>query len=810
MKNHLRMALIYCMGQCLFACRQSPSQEILTYSTSALQKPVEILVDRWGVPHIYAENEHDLFFSQGYYAAKDRLFQFEIWRRQATGTVAEILGPRELKRDIGTRLFQFRGDMEEEMKHYHPNGVEIISAYVEGVNAYIQESMKTPEDLPLEFQLLGIQPQPWTPEIVISRHQGLLGNIQQELDVGRAVAILGADKVKQLLWFHPGDPALQLDSPIYQPLLFEDILELYNAYRKPIRFQPEDLVDPRMQSAPLAELGVEPSVDFLNGEVLHDDRTAIGSNNWLISGEKTKNGHPIMANDPHRTLAAPSLRYISHLSAPGWNVIGGGEPEIPGISIGHNEVGAWGLTVFRTDAEDLYVYQLHPQDPNKYKYKGKWEKMTLIRDTIAVKGGEMQYVTHKYTRHGPVVYEDPDLQAACAVRCGWLEIGGSPYLASLRMDQATDFESFREACNYSHIPGENMIWADTTGKLGWQAVGIAPIRNNFSGMVPVPGDGRYEWEGYLEIKERPHLEDMPEGFFSTANQHVTPSDYPHTNALGFSWSDPFRGDRLKEVLSSRENWNLKASAALQTDYYAIPARILIPMIQDVELEGELEGKAYELLQTWDYVLDRDDKAAALYVGFEKALNTHISDKLIPKEARAYIPYLQLSRVIECLQDPDAFEFPGGEAGIQEVLQKSFSAAVAETEQRLGDNIDNWVYGQLDYKHVVIKHPLTLAVNDSLKKLLDVGPAPRGGYGQTVGNTSYNDNQTHGATFRVHIDVGDWDASLAANSPGQGGDPNGSHYRDLFDMWVQDQYFPLVYSRSAVERWTVRRIKLVPN
>ena len=809
MKNHLRMALIYFLGLSLFACRQTSPQEVLTRSIPSLQKPVEILIDRWGVPHIYAENEHDLFFGQGYYAARDRLFQFEIWRRQATGTVAEILGPRELKRDIGTRLFQFRGDMEEEMRHYHPNGIEIITAYVDGVNAYIEESLKKPEELPLEFQLLGIEPQPWTPDVVISRHQGLLGNIREELNIGRAIAILGEEKVKQLLWFHPGDPDLKLDSPIYQPLLFEDILELYNAYRKPVRFQAEDLVDPRMRNTTVAYREKEDYVDFLNGEILHNDRMAIGSNNWLISGEKTKNGHPIMANDPHRSLAAPSLRYIAHLTAPGWNVIGGGEPEIPGISIGHNEVGAWGLTVFRTDAEDLYVYQLHPQDPHKYKYQGKWEKMTLIQDTIHVKGGETEYVTHKYTRHGPVVFEDTDLQAACAIRCGWLEVGGSPYLASLRMDQATDFESFRDACNYSHIPGENMIWADTTGKLGWQAVGIAPVRKNFSGMVPVPGDGRYEWEEYLEIKKRPHLEDMPEGFFSTANQHVTPADYPHKDALGFSWSDPFRGDRLTEVLASKDNWDLEASAALQTDYLSIPARILVPMIQDVELQGDLEEQAYELLQTWDYTLDRDDKVAALYVAFENQLNEKLSDKLIPKEAQAYIPYLQLSRLIECLQNPEAFEFPGGAEGIKEVLQQSFSGAVAEMKERFGDNVDNWVYGQLDYKHVLIRHPLTFAVNDSLRKLLDVGPAPRGGYGQTVGNTSSNDNQTHGATFRVHIDVGDWDASLAANSPGQGGDPHGPHYRDLFDMWVQDEYFPLVYSRGAVERWTIQRINLVP-
>ncbi len=236
----------------LLGCKSSAPVDELSLSYPELQEPVEILVDRWGVPHIYAKNDHDLFFAQGYYAARDRLFQFEVWRRQATGTVAEMLGPRELKRDIGTRLFMFRGDMQEELQHYLSNGVQIINAYVEGVNAYIQEALTQPEKLPLAFQLLGIQPQLWTPAVVISRHQGLLGNIRNELDIGRAVSLLGPEKVKQLLWLHPGDPDLALNSKIPEELLFEDILELYEAYRKPVRFQPEDVVDADLRGSSLS------------------------------------------------------------------------------------------------------------------------------------------------------------------------------------------------------------------------------------------------------------------------------------------------------------------------------------------------------------------------------------------------------------------------------------------------------------------------------------------------------------------------------------------------------------------------------
>jgi len=212
-----------------------------TVQIDGLTDKVEVLRDEVGINHIYANNQHDLFFTQGYYAAKDRLFQFEIWRRQATGTVAEILGERELKRDIGTRLFKFRGDMKTEMQHYHPDGEEIITAYTNGVNAYIEEVLQNPELLPVTFKALDILPQKWTPEVVISRHQGLLGNITSELDIGRAVAKLGPEKVKEYYWFHPKEPILDLDPAIDPELLSDDILELYEAYRTSVKFKPEDI-----------------------------------------------------------------------------------------------------------------------------------------------------------------------------------------------------------------------------------------------------------------------------------------------------------------------------------------------------------------------------------------------------------------------------------------------------------------------------------------------------------------------------------------------------------------------------------------
>lgn len=469
-QNLLRFTLFILIGTFLISCNKSGFDNL---SLNGLKEPVEIIRDEWGVNHIYAKNQHDLFFAQGYAAAKDRLFQFEIWRRQATGTVAEILGQREVKRDIGSRLFKFRGDMKQEMNHYHNDGEEIITAYSDGVNAFIDEILKTPEKLPIEFKLLNIKPGKWTPEVVISRHQGLLGNIGVELKTGRAVARLGSEKVKELSSFHPQVPDIYLDPAINKELLFDDILEFYDAFRATVKFEPEDV-----QAEYRVNKKQKISLNMLPADESMDDKLSIGSNNWVVGANKMAEGAAFMTNDPHRTVSVPSLRYMSHLVAPGWNVVGGGEPEIPGISIGHNEYGAWGLTIFGTDSEDLYVYALNPNNLRQYQYQGKWEDMKVIKEIIKVKGKSDVIVDLLYTRHGPVSYVDSQNKKAYAIRCGWLEPGAAPYLASLRMDQAKTWEEFREACSYSHIPSLNMVWADKKGNIGWQVVGYQPIRKN--------------------------------------------------------------------------------------------------------------------------------------------------------------------------------------------------------------------------------------------------------------------------------------------------------------------------------------------
>ncbi|MCB0689507.1 MAG: penicillin acylase family protein, partial [Saprospiraceae bacterium] len=712
-----------------------------------VEDTVQILIDHWGVPHIYAKTEQDLFFAQGFNAARDRLFQFEIWRRQSTGTVAEILGPRELKRDIGTRLFMFRGNMEEELSHYHPKGIMIIKAFVSGVNAYINWVNNHPENLPPEFKLLNIKPQLWTPEVVISRHQGLLGNIEEELDIGRMIHLVGEEKVREVMWFHPFDPVLTMDKKVDGKHLLNDILALYKAYRKPVSFMSEDIG---------YEDEILPSDLDYRRSVLWEEKSNIGSNNWVVSGDRTQSGYPMMANDPHRTLAVPSLRYMAHLVGPGWNVIGGGEPEIPGISIGHNEYGAWGLTVFDTDAEDLYVYKLNPNNPDQYWFRDAWHDMKIIRESIPVKGGKNEEVELKYTLHGPVVFQDDEAHIAYSVKCGWLEPGGSPYLASLRMNQSFDFESFRDACNYSHIPGENMVWADRVGNIGWQAVGIAPIRNNFSGLVPLPGDGSYEWNDYLEIKKKPNAYNPASGMIVTANENLTPLDFPYPEAIGYQWTDPFRGDRIAEFFGKERKLTMMDMMLIQNDHLSIPARTLVPYLQRLSSKNPQVELARKKLLDWNFRMDVESTAASIYNAWETALKQALKEIKVPKEIWPYFGSLQIKKMIDFLTFPDGDFGKKPIAGRDSLLIDCLTDAVQDLQSRLGGDMEHWQYGQPKYKHVMLTHALGNIAGGNLRDQLNVGPLPRGGNGTTVGSTGSSLNQKTGATFKIISDTEDWD------------------------------------------------------
>ena len=773
-----------------------------------LQQPVEILRDRWGIAHIYARNEHDLFLAQGYNAARDRLFQLELWRRRATGTLAEIQGPRALTSDIGSRLLKFRGDMGPELSHYHPRGAEIVGAFVEGINAYITLTEREPARLPIEFRVLGIKPGRWTPEIVVSRHNGLYRNVTQEVEYTLLVQAMGAGPAREILNLHPGSPELKPDASIDLSLISGKVIARYAASRAAIQFRPED-VQAEFRGKPAAFESARSGPALAATDPLALNPEAEGSNNWAIAGSRTFHRGAMLASDPHRSVILPSLRYWVHLVAPGWNVIGAGEPALPGVSAGHNEHGAWGFTIFNIDQEDLYVYETDPANPSRYRYREGWESMRSIPETLTVKGSGQVAVELKYTRHGPVVHEDPTHHRAYVLRAAWLETGAAPYLASLRLDQSTNWAEFREACRYFLLPSENMVWADRDGHIGWQAVGLSPRRANWNGLLPVPGDGRYEWDGFLPVLDLPHEVDPPRGWIASANQDNLPPGYPF--AVGFQWTDPFRFSRIEEVLGSSRRFMMMDSMRLQHDELSIPARSLVPLLRDLKPTGNSQASAIETLLAWDFVMSRDSIPAAIYATWENQLKQSVRELFVPKVAHGLPSARSLSteKLIGWLIAPDGHFGTDPIAGRDALLLGALDRALFELGNRLGPDRSDWKYGQDRLKHVMLKHPLSDAVSAELRARLDLGPLPRGGYNHTVNSTSENDNQTDGASFRIIADTADWDRSVGTNTPGQSGNPDSPHYRDLFEPWANGRYFPVFFSRPKVESVAESKINLMP-
>ena len=417
-------------------------------------------------------------------------------------------------------------------------------------------------------------------------------------------------------------------------------------------------------------------------------------------------------------------------------------------------------------------------------------------------------MTLKYTRHGPVVYEDSARHLAYVVRAAWQEPGGAPYMASLRMDQAKTWEEFRAACNYSNIPGENMVWADAGGNIGWQAVGVAPIRPNSSGLVPVPGDGRYDWAGYLPIIQKPHAYNPPDGYIATANNNLTPETFPFRNAVGWTWADPYRFARIAEVLGSGRRVSMMDMMRLQTDYTSIPARSLVPMLASLASADPATERARQSLVAWNYMLDKSSVPASIYEAWYRALTTSVTNVVVPATARPMSFGVSTHRIVEWLTSPGGDFGRDPLAARDSLLLTSLTSAVAELTKRYGADMSGWAWGQ--YHHAMLRHPMSAALNAEQKARFEVGPWPRGGDGNTVGATGGGETQVSGASFRFIVEANDWDAALGTNAPGQSGDVDSPHYRDLFELWKNDRYFPVKFSRSAVEGVTELRVILTPT
>lgn len=769
-----------------------PRAAARTVKVAGLQQAAEILVDRWGVAHIYAASQDDVFFVQGYNAARDRLFQIDLWRRRGLGRLAEVFGPTYVEQDRASRLFLYRGDMQKEWQAYGPRAQGITERFVAGINAYIDEVTAAPQNLPLEFRRFAYTPEKWQAQDVVRiRSHALTRNLTSE--VARSYLACHADLKTDTLRVMLSPPWETTVPQGLDPCLPRDLLRVFQLATQGVALNKTDL-----SSAPFEASYEAP---------------AEGSNAWVVAPAKSATGRPILASDPHRAYTAPSLRYITHLSAPQLDVIGAGEPALPGISIGHNGHIAFGLTIFSIDQEDLYVYALNPANPGQYQYQGQWEAFTVLRETIAVKGGKPVEAELRFTRHGPVIHTEPGKNRAFAVRSAWFEPGMAPYFGSIHYMYASNFQEFQRAMADWGAPSENQVYADTKGNIGWVVGGRAPIRPNWDGLMPVPGDGRHEWAGFLAGHQLPSSYNPPQGWFASANEMNLPPNYPYRERkLGFEWASSDRYQRLAEVLAKPGKVSIDDSLRLQNDVVSTPARRLLALLGKLQSTDAKAQAALNLLRTWDGTVTAGSGAAALFeVWWSRYLGYVFKETVLSKTGAAIIAFPDTTRLLNAMEKPDTAFGSDATAKRDWVLLTSLNMAWANTEKMLGSDPRQWQWGKLH--HALITHPFAGAVDSTTAAKLNVGPLPTPGSGSTPNQAGYdprNFRQTGGPSFRIVVDVGNWDNSRAINLPGQSGDPDSPHYRDMTEMWRKGEYFSLLYTRKKVEAATVNRIVLQPK
>ena len=764
-----------------------------------LRQPTEILIDHWGVPHIYAKNETDLFFAQGFNAARDRLFQIDLWRRRGLGQLSEAFGPAYVEQDKATRLFLYRGDMEKEWAVYSADAKQIAESFVGGINAYIDWLDEHPDRMPFEFKELNYKPARWKPEDPVRiRSHGLTGNLINEVARAKVVCAGGLkwDEIRYRL-----EPPWQTRVPEgLDPCLPKDVLKVFELATQSVRFVPEAVAPVSLQASagPLNDFPPEAPAE---------------SNNWVVSPRKSATGRAIMANDPHRVYVQPSIRYIVDLNSPTLHMTGIGEPAVPGVSNGHNDWIAFGGTYFALDQEDLYVYELNPANPEEYKYKGGWEPFRVVHEQIRVKGHADVPVDLKFTRHGPVIYFEREKDRAFAVRTDWLEPGTAAYLASLGFLHARNFEEFLHALEGWGAPPINHVYADVKGNIGWAPAGFAPIRPNWDGLLPVPGDGRYEWAGRWSGDKLPRTYNPATGYITTSNEMDLPGDYPYRERkLGFEWTPPFRHQRIDEVLAKFDRVSVEDSMQLQNDVVSVPARRLVALLKPLSSDDPASKAALELLKGWNADLAADSPQAALHeVWFSRHLLTAFKEAVVSKTVAESFDRPDVAFMLDVLEHPEKQFSRNAVEQRNKILLTTLAAAYKEMESLQGLDPGRWRWGKLHNN--LSEHPFSAIVDAATQARLNVGPLEKGGSAYTPNAAGYRVSdfrQLGGPSVRLVIDVGNWDNSRAVNHPGQSGDPDSPHYRDLATMWRDGQYFPLLYSRKAVENAAEKKIELVPT
>lgn len=733
-----------------------------------LSAPGEIVIDRAGIPHIYAANANDGFFLQGYAVARDRLWQIDLWRKRGLGRLSASFGPAYVEQDRAARLLLYRGDMAAEWAAYPAAARGWTEHFVAGINAFIADVEAGRQKLPIEFAATGSRPERWQAEDVVRiRSNALVQNLSSEVERARALC-RGDLKFEPLR--RPLEPAHAVSIPkgLDPCSIPANVLDTYNLGTADVRF------DGRLVVAQARDPDVQE-----------------GSNNWVIAAQRSATGRPILANDPHRTHGIPNLRYVTHIDTPELQIAGAGEPALPGVSFGHNEDAAWALTIFAIDQQDLVV-------------NPKGTRLTEVHETLAVKGEAPRDIVLKFSADGPILHEDPASGRSFALRATWARPGASAYFNASWAWQAKSWADFQQAHSHWGAPSLNLLFANRAGDIGWAPSGFVPVRAAGDGLLPVPAGPAYRWTGLLDPALLPSKLNPAEGWIATANEMNLPGGYPHLISL--EWVDRSRIDRISEVIAAKPRFSITDAMALQNDMVSPLARRAVALLAGLEGRTADERTALALLSGWNGEEGPDSAPAALFeLWGRNHLPAAMLAALVPETQRAQLGRLAVPAMIGTLEASPLLG-PDPAAARRTILLDSLGAAVAEARSRLGPDPARWRWGAL---HTADFRPaLSIPGRDAERR---VGPVPIGGSNSTPMAMSPGTDWhvIAGASVRLVMDVGQWDNSVVINTPGQSGDPASPHYRDMFPRWSSGNYFPFAWTRAKVLSQAERVISVTP-
>ncbi|HEX3894429.1 MAG TPA: penicillin acylase family protein [Terracidiphilus sp.] len=758
---------------------------------AGLSAPVTVRRDAHGVPHIQAANQQDLFFAQGYITAQDRLWQMDAYRRNANGELAEVMGRSLIQHDISQRVLQFRNTAQRIYTNLPAEERARMDAYARGVNAFIAQH---PDALPPEFALLRYKPRPWTATDSLFVGMMMIETLDSRFDVK-----LARERIAQKL-HNP-----KLEANLYPVGSWRDhpptgqIVDLTQPHAVPATPQgDDDEDDDRTQTrlmpggdihALRAQLGL-PSCDGCQP----------GSNNWVISGQHTASGKPLLSNDMHLSLTVPNIWYMADLSAPGYHAAGVTLTGFPYVIAGHNEHVAWGFTALYADVQDLYVEKLDGKG-NFQSADGTWKPLTVDHEIIHVRGSNDLPLDVRSTDHGPLINPLIENDARPMALRWTLYDSSLNALPIYLMNTAANWTEFSAALGSWCWPTQNVVYSDDQGHIAYHAVGSIPIRPAGIADKPV-NNPSYAWQGYIAFDDLPSAFDPPSGFLATANARVTSdaSKYP----LSDEWSDPYRIERIYKLLQGRDGLTPKDLLAVQTDVYSevdqeMGHRFAYAIDHTPGADDRLR-KAADLMRSWDGRLTTDSAAASIVTTARAALKPMILEPKLGNLSGEYIWSESNFALEEIVMHANPDWLPPG--------FKDWDAVLSEAVRRGIDNnkapadVSHWTYGTW---HVIdLEHPLA-AFLPIVGRIAGTGPQPLSGDTVTVKQVG----RAFGPSQRFTMDWNNIDGSTENIVLGESGNALSPYFRDQWDAYYQGTTFALPFSSGAVAAQTQHTLRLLP-